>query len=212
MGKQKKQYDKDEKGAYALKHQEEKDLRINLLNEPHITQLTKLVEDIRKKTGKGKDVPWIEPLDGGVQAKILFLLEAPGKMAVKSGFISRNNPDGTAKNFLRINNKVNIPRETTVTFNIVPWYLGNNNQTKIRPAGFDDILKGAQYLDKFIQMINQLEIVVLMGKPAEMAAILLSVKYPNLKIIRLPHPSPRYLNSHPEEEARMVEILKGLEI
>jgi hypothetical protein len=48
-------------------------------------------------------VPDFDPLDGGVNAQVLFLLEKPGPMAAEdgkragSGFISRDNDDGTAE-------------------------------------------------------------------------------------------------------------------
>ena len=36
-------------------------------------------------------------------AAILYLLEAPGRRAIESGFVSRDNPDETAKNFFLLN-------------------------------------------------------------------------------------------------------------
>jgi hypothetical protein len=51
------------------------------------------------------EVPEFDPLDGGVEAQVLFLFEKPGPMTAElggskrsgSGFISRNNDDPTAE-------------------------------------------------------------------------------------------------------------------
>ena len=63
-----------------------------MLEEPHIRPLAGFVEAIRKETGRGPNIPQFDPLDGGILASKLILLEAPGPQAVKTGFISRNNP------------------------------------------------------------------------------------------------------------------------
>jgi len=71
--------------------------------EPHISPLTAFVEAIRKETGLIREIPYFDPLDGGINAKCLFLFEAPGPRAVYSGFISRNNPDESAQQRLFLN-------------------------------------------------------------------------------------------------------------
>jgi hypothetical protein len=65
------------------------------------------------------------------------LLEAPGGRAVGSGFVSRNNPDETAKNFFLLNQEAGLPRSRTVTWNVVPWYVGSGE--KIRAVTDADI-------------------------------------------------------------------------
>src|SRR5689334_1377344 len=72
--------------------------RLGQLQEPHIAPLTAFVDHLRAEAGPGASIPYFDPWDAGIGAEILFLLEAPGPKAVKSGFVSRNNPDETAKN------------------------------------------------------------------------------------------------------------------
>ena len=105
--------------------------RVSALELPHVEPLSAFVRNLRAKMGPSYTVPYFDPADGGVQADCLFLLEAPGPKAVKSGFVSRNNPDETAKNFFLLNLEAGIDRERTIVWNIVPWYLGSG--TKIRP-------------------------------------------------------------------------------
>ncbi|MGH7717468.1 MAG: hypothetical protein ACREON_01305 [Gemmatimonadaceae bacterium] len=66
------------------------------------------------EAGPEARVPDFDPWDGGTDAEVLYLLEAPGGKAVESGFISRNNPDETARNFFELNRAAGIPRQRTV--------------------------------------------------------------------------------------------------
>ncbi len=76
-------------------------------------------------------VPHFDPLDGGINARVLFLLEAPGAKAVASGFVSRNNPDETARNFFDLNMAAGIARRDTVCWNVVPWYIGTGTKREM---------------------------------------------------------------------------------
>ena len=89
--------------------------RSGQLHEPHIAPLTAFVETLRAQVGPHVSIPNFDPWDGGIDAEILYLLEAPGPKAVLSGFISRNNPDETAKNFFELNAEAKVPRKRTVT-------------------------------------------------------------------------------------------------
>ena len=113
------------------------------LHNSRIAPLTKFVDMLRDKAGSNYFIPYFDPWDGGTKAEVLFLLEAPGAQAVISGFISRNNPDETAKNFFELNLEAGIPRERTISWNIVPWYIGSGK--RVRAAKSDDI-KNAFYL------------------------------------------------------------------
>src|ERR1035438_5895674 len=72
-----------------------------MLHLPHIAPLAEYAERLRMR-GLG-EVPDFDPLDGGVEARVLFLFEKPGPMTAEagkrfgSGFISRNNDDSTAE-------------------------------------------------------------------------------------------------------------------
>jgi hypothetical protein len=118
---------------------------LSLLREWHIAALTGLVNKAREESGKEKAKPFFDPLDGGVVARCLFLLEAPGPRAVASGFVSRNNPDESARNFFGLNREAGISRELTITWNIVPWHIGSGK--KIRPAGRSDLDCGMWHLE-----------------------------------------------------------------
>ena len=158
---------------------------------------------MRERTGRGNKIPYFDPCDGGVSARCLYLLEAPGPQAVVSGFVSRNNPDESARNFFELNQEAGIPRTLTATWNIVPWYIGSG--TKIRPAQKSDLEEGMWYLHRVFQYLPSLRIVVLMGQKATFAESHIRSMNRTIEIFRSPHPSPLYVNNHPGNRSKILD-------
>jgi uracil-DNA glycosylase len=174
------------------------------LSEPHVAPLASFVSELRKEVGLLGQVPDFDPLDGGIHAECLFLLEAPGANAVSSGFISRNNPDETAKNFFELNAEAGIPRSKTVTWNIVPWYIGN--ETRIRAASSNDIAQGLPSFEKLLALLPKLRVIVLVGRKAERAKSVIERIRPDLAIRISPHPSPLFVNRAPGNRRRILNV------
>jgi hypothetical protein len=63
--------------------------RIRLIKSRHMTALNNYVEGLRAVFG---DVPNFDPFDGGVEARLLVLLETPGPSTAGIRFTSRDNP------------------------------------------------------------------------------------------------------------------------
>lgn len=166
--------------------------RIGLLQEPHIAPLTKFVERLRRKLGPEYAVPFFDPFDGGTDASALFVLEAPGAKAIQSGFVSRNNPDESAKNIFTFLNTAGFRREETVLWNIVPWYIGS--KIRIRPANSKDVQDGIPYLEQIISLLPSLKVIVLVGKKAGKAKSAIST-ISDLPIVETFHPSPLFVNN-----------------
>lgn len=176
------------------------------MRDPHIAPLTTFVEALR--TGNTTyDIPYFDPWDGGIEAEVLFLFEAPGPQAKGSGFISRNNPDETAKNFFEFNKDL-ISRKRTVSWNIVPWYIGNNDGSKIRPANSNDIATGIQPLMTLLKLLPKLRAIVLFGKKAQQGENLIAGLRPKIKLFKSPHPSPQVVNRSPEKKLIIVGVLR----
>ena len=182
--------------------------RLAQLQEPHINPLTAFVEALRSKAGC-PSIPYFDPWDGGVNAECLFLLEAPGSNALASGFISRNNNDETAKNFFILNREAGLPRERTILWNIIPWYIGT--ETKIRAANKKDIEEGIPHLRNLLELLPKLCTVVLLGRKAERAESYFSKIKPEVKIFHSPHPSPLYVNNAPGNRDHILKILVDVE-
>ncbi len=178
------------------------------LSEPHVAPLTEFVNQLRQQIAAIGQVPDFDPWDGGVDAECLFLLEAPGTRAVVSGFISRNNSDETAKNLFELNRDAGIPRSRTVTWNVVPWYIGT--ETRIRAANTGDISEGLRSFERLLGLLPRLRIVVLIGRKAERAGTLIERVRPDLRILVTPHPSPLFINRAPGNRARILKVLRGV--
>lgn len=181
-------------------------MRLSQIYEDHVAPLNHFVESLRKKLGPEVTIPYFDPWDGGINAELLFLLEAPGPRAVNSGFISRNNPDESAKNMFGLSREARLERSKTVVWNIVPWYIGSGK--KIRPANTKDIESGAQELETLLHLLPSLRIVILLGKKAQKGRKTIINFNPSLIVVNGPHPSPLFVNRKPENRNILLEIFK----
>jgi uracil-DNA glycosylase len=192
--------------AYALQDRGERERRRRDLQLPHVAPLTALVDHIRKRERLQEDVPYFDPRDGGVNARVLFLLKAPGPGAVESGFVSHNNPDPSAKNFLELLSEAGIPREETVTWNLVPWALRDRqgNVREVEPADEED---ARPYLERLFALLPNLKVVVLMGESARSARKTVQA-LTRAHIIETYLTSARVINSAPDRRKKILTDLK----
>jgi uracil-DNA glycosylase len=191
---------------YALASADEQKRRNTLISEPHMKPLTEYLQQVRTTMGTEYEMPMFDPCDGGINARVLFLLEAPGPKAVDSAFISRNNPDPTAQNMCNFLANANIPRHDTLLWNIVPWYIGDKNtetgRSRIRSANRQDIVTALPYLETLIQLLPHLEIIVLAGGKAQSASKDIA-KITSIMQINTCHASNLALNGKPERRAEL---------
>ena len=183
---------------------EAREERRSRLSEVHMVPLTRFVERLRERH-LDRAIPDFDPWDGGVSADVLFLLEAPGARAIQSGFVSRNNPDETAKNFFEINRAIGLDRRRTVIWNIVPWYVGTG--TRIRPVVASDIAAALPALQELLALLPALRAVMLVGKKAQRAERLLDLAN-ETRVCRCPHPSPLFINNKPGNRALIEDQLR----
>jgi len=180
--------------------------RREALSLPRVAPLAAFAHRLRQQTGHAAGVPDFDPMDGGVEAECLFLLEAPGGKAKGSGFVSRNNPDETAKNFLMLNQEAALHRERTITWNVVPWYVGSG--TKIRPVTRSDIKSAESCLNELLGLLPALRVVVLVGRKAQLARPCIERLLPHCRLFECPHPSPLSLNGRAERRSEILRCLK----
>ena len=176
------------------------------LRDPHIAPLTAFVDTLRAEMGSDYQIPYFDPWDGGITAEVLYLLEAPGAKAVVSGFISRNNPDETAKNFFQLNQESAISRKQTITWNIVPWYIGSSS--RIRRANSGDNEVGIRPLKSLLDLLPMLRAIVLVGQKAQRSSTHIAKLRPNVRLFRSPHPSPLFVNNSPFNREKILVVLR----
>ena len=162
-------------------------LRRNRLHDPHVSPLTLYVDRLRAL--RRGVVPYFDPMDGGVRARLLVLLHNPGVAAVRSGFISRNYVDPTAKNMFDLLQEAGVPREATLLWNIVPWHVKH----ELEPHEIDE---GAGELERLIGLLTSLQAIVYVGVMAQEAMPLVRVPK-GVRVSRAYHPNPKLLSRYP---------------
>jgi hypothetical protein len=141
------------------------DARLGRMNEPHVRPLMTLIEGWRME---GFDVPSVDPNDAGVGARALFLLESPGPRAVGTGFISRDNPDPSARNMGKSLDLAGFARSDVLLWNVVPYCVSTIERNK--NASSKQIRSAIPYTQAFIDRLPNLSVVVFCGRRAQLAA------------------------------------------
>lgn len=182
-----------------------REMRLAALASPHVAPLAAFAASIRATAGATAVVPDFDPWDGGIDAECLFLLEAPGPRAVKSGFVSRNNPDETAKNWFELQREAGLARERTALWNVVPWYIGSGQ--RIRPAETTDIRAGLPYVQELLGLLPRLRAVALVGRKAQRAECVVRQVSRDVRVFALPYPSPVFVNTAPANRGMILAAL-----
>lgn len=189
----------------SLRLDDKRSARLTRVHEPHVAELNDFVWRIRKED-LTREVPFFDPDDGGAGADCLFLFEAPGPQAVKSGFVSRNNPDQSAKNFFLLSVEAGLPRRRTVSWNIIPWYIGSGH--RIRAATEKDIDQGLPYLQELLSRLPNLKVLVLAGRKAQRVEHRLLQLPPEVVVVEMMHPSPQVINRKRENRGKILATLR----
>lgn len=180
--------------------------KFSLLRKSHVAPMTEFVERLREAK-PGAAIPYFDPTEAGVEARILLLLEAPGRrsaLEAGSGFVSPDNNDQSAQNMWELLRDAGVDRGRDVaTWNVVPWYLGDG--TKIRATRPSDLEEAQEATRDLLSLLPNVRVIVLLGRPAADAWRALGLR---LETIEAPHPSPLNLNTRPErrEEIRLALI------
>ena len=159
------------------------------------TALSRYVEDLRRRHG---EVPDPDPLDGGLVAPLLLLLETPGPSVGRSGFVSADNPTGTGRNLRRFWAEAGLSREQRLIWNAVPWVIhvpGARNRAPRRA----ELKAGLRELPGLLDLLR-LRVVVLAGRSAAAAAPLMPAGIP---VLLMSHPSPTITCTSPSIPARI---------
>jgi hypothetical protein len=133
-----------------------------------MVSLREYVAELRTSKNADAEFPDFDPLDGGINAKILFLFEKPGPRTSQhgggSGFISRNNDDATAQATFKFMNEAGLPRTNTVIWNVVPGWDGTRT---IRRGA---IKSGINELKRLMPLLAEVKTIVLVGRVSRRAS------------------------------------------
>ncbi len=144
------------------------------------------------ETARGRPVPRFDPLDGGVAARLLVLMESPSRRGIEQGFASADNPTPTGRRMREEMAASGIRREDRVVWNVVPWYLGDAQ--KARNPTLAERREGAALLPSFLALLPSLKVVLTLGVAAREGWRSLDLVLPH---VAAPHPSNTNLCARP---------------
>ena len=161
-----------------------------LLASPHMVPLADYCAGLR---GPGREVPDLDPADGGVGAVLLLLLEKPGPKTSHArggtGFVSFDNPDPTARASRQFADEAGIERRTRAVWNVCPWWNGTIK------FGAREGRAGLEELPSFLDLLPQLRVGICVGGQARKATPLLEKR--GLRVFTSAHPSGQVRAANP---------------
>ncbi len=143
----------------------------------HIFPINQYVDELRKESGCDS-VPYVAPIYGGVNSKLLSLMRDPGPKTQDnsggSGFICMENDDQTAESYCGYCEYASISAECMVPWNSYPWYI---NQ---KPSMLQ-LEKGITPLKRIVDLLPDLRVVMLHGVSAKESWKRLLYRFPMLE-------------------------------
>ncbi len=156
----------------------------------HIQPINGLVDELRKFPGRGW-MPYVAPMYGGINAKLLCVLRDPGpktKDEGGSGFLCMENDDPSAEKISNLFSMAGIHADEIVPWNAYPWYINRAPKTA-------ELNAGVEPLKRLIDLLPNLQVVMLLGGSAHAAWKKFTRRYPGLIEIRGLHVIETYHTS-----------------
>jgi uracil-DNA glycosylase len=165
------------------------------LNEPHVEPLNSLVRVWRTERATTR-IPWFDPDDGGVHARILILMESPAPATVSEtggGVCSEDNVDVSNRTLSTLRTATGISRSVCVKWNMVPWGINEPGRPVSTPSR-SDIETAVPYLLQVLALARSIDVVVTLGNVATagfMRATAAADARRLYRVVSAPHPSQR---------------------
>lgn len=172
-------------------------LKKNHLRDPHVAPINALADAIADAEGIDRgSVPYVDPQLGGVEARVLALLDNPSTKAevgTGSGLLSLENDDRTARNCAAFYNDLRLSPGQFVHWNVAPAPIAG---VKNGGSSLDERERGAAWLRELVALLPDLQTVLLMGEHARDGWKRSGLDLPGVHIPEdVPHPSQRGLNN-----------------
>ena len=137
------------------------------IRDNHVAPLNSLADRIADAVGLPHGhVPYVDPDQGGINARVLVLLDNPSTNAeagTGSGLLSLDNNDRTARNCRKAYDRAGISWGDVVHWNVVPFPVAGVKNGGSTPA---ERARSAQWTREFVALCPNLEIVLLLGVAA----------------------------------------------
>lgn len=132
------------------------------LHEPHIAPITTYIDSLRSS---GLWLPYVAPLHGGINARMLTVLRDPGPRTRDeggSGMLCVENDDQTAANQYRLMADADLTPGDFTPWNAYPWYINRAPSTA-------ELREASHTLVGLLELLPRLEVVLLQGNEAQAA-------------------------------------------
>jgi len=160
------------------------------LRAPHVAPVNALVDELINPAGRGW-VPYVAPLYGGVNSRVLNIHRDPGPKTHSqhggSGFLCTENDDASAERFATLLDSAGIAVSETLSWNAYPWYINRSPRAAELEAGVEP-------LRQLLGLLARLRVVMLHGGSARDGWRRLARRHPGL-VLRL-EVVPTYHNSN----------------
>ncbi|WP_461166806.1 uracil-DNA glycosylase [Tsukamurella serpentis] len=130
--------------------------------DPHIAPFNRMVDEL---SSDDEWMPYVAPLYGGTQARVLSLFRDPGpatQVGTGSGMLCIENRDESAKLHRSLVQESGIDLSELMTWNAYPWYIN-------RAPKAPEIARALPVLHRVIDLCPDLRVVVLHGGSAHQA-------------------------------------------
>lgn len=169
--------------------------------DPHIAPVNRYVDELAT-VGRGW-LPYVAPLHGGIDARVLSILRDPGpatQASTGSGFLCIENDDPSAELQCDHLAQAGLTARDLLPWNAYPWYIDRQPERHELVAGLDTIAH-------LLQLAPGIRVVILQGGDAKRSWKLMERTHGsllascNLTIVETLHPSPQAL-FHPDPAVR----------
>lgn len=159
----------------------------------HIAPINEYVDQLRE-VGRGW-LPYVAPLHGGIDARVLSILRDPGpatQESLGSGFLCVENDDGSAELQATYLEEAGLSPRVLLPWNAYPWYIN-------RAPRATEVDQGVPAILHLLELAPDIEVVMLQGGDAWKAWDRLLRHAPaierdrGLTVVRTYHPSPQAL-------------------
>lgn len=158
--------------------------------DPHIESVNRLVDELSDEV---RWMPYVSPLYGGTNARVLFLFQDPGpatQASRGSGMLSPENDDPSAELFSRTLADAGLVYADVLTWNAYPWFIPDQ-----RPPSASMLTEGTVPLGRLLELLPGLRSVCLGGRKAADGWSRFAARRPtvarSLTVIESLHPSRR---------------------
>ena len=141
-------------------------------------------------------MPGFDPAGPGARARLLIVLETPGRTMDGDAVVTLDAPTGTARNLSRWLGGAGIDRGDVLLWNAVPWVI-HAPGARTRAPRRAEVRAGVAELPALLALLPALRAVILSGRAAGAARETVERARPDVPAFGMAHPSPVYVNTDP---------------